>query len=223
MVCWRFFGASLGTVVPSQSVLSSSRRLAQASSYGRLRVPSSRRGQAQCTGTYQASAGIICANDPLAKASSMTKLKFKGCRNKLHLLMGGATKYCGHFFPIYPDRCEFLVTVGQRSYLMLWVNRVILNWARKDWRSQWSNLNSEDSSNCGHSFSSAPNENWRWCRGKQCHSYSWEQAKVITKDIDIPRWKLKPKFLSLKAALSNLQQSTLLSSVTHLRLGHSCH
>lgn len=39
----------------------------------------------------------LLVDKALDKASHMAKPSFKDCRNKLHLLMGRATKYCGHF------------------------------------------------------------------------------------------------------------------------------
>lgn len=105
--------------------VSSSRRLTQASSHGSLRVPSSKRGQAQCTGTFHTPACIRLATEPFVKVSHMTKPRFKGCGNKLHRLMGGAAKYCSPPCPVYPDRCEFLVTLGRKSYLILGVSGVI--------------------------------------------------------------------------------------------------
>lgn len=144
-----FWGLTWNSCALSTCGLSPSGRPVQASPPGRLGAPSSKRGQAQCAGTFQAPACIIFADEPLARVSHMTKPRFRGFRHKLPPLMGGAGKCCGLFSPVYSDRCEFLVTLGRRSCLILWINCVTLNGARKNGRSQWSNLNYEDPDNCG--------------------------------------------------------------------------
>lgn len=107
-------------------------RLAQAYSYDRvLRVPRSiKRKQAQCKSSSHISALIMLSNTPLVKASHMVKPRFKGCRNRFHILMGIAAKshckgvcmqrvhFCKQFtIPLLPVR----IAAHARTLSCIWL------------------------------------------------------------------------------------------------------
>lgn len=56
------------------------------------------RASSKAESTCQASVCIMFANVPPTNRSYMTKPSFKGWRNRCHLFMAGAVKYCGHVF-----------------------------------------------------------------------------------------------------------------------------
>lgn len=128
----------------------------------------------------------------------MTTPSYKGCRNKLHLLMGEAAKYCGLFIFFFSLPWEAWISFNtwQEGLFHSFDDGRVTQLSQEKLKSTMEQfifrrpiyLIVEEVVSFLLQMQTKGN-----ARGKQYHSYPWHQAKVITEDINVPSSKLKPE------------------------------